>query len=263
VDFTVQPGKTYEYRLQVKMANPNFGRKDVSNPTFAQEPFIVSEWFQLPAPVHVEPDLFYYAVDQKELEGAREYKGPNPGLVLRRDEVILQAHRFLPEARQRGGNPILVGEWTVAERFKVARGEYVGRNLRVEIPYWKYTLEDYTIAHDVTTSRRTPGIAVPFGFNSTNQNLPEAILVDFDLGRQGYDRVVSRVDDDVKTRAVSDSAAHEVLLLEPDGRLMLLEGAEDAQKDNDRDKRLHAVRDRVKEVRDAGKESKPKKPFGK
>ncbi len=262
VDTTVQPGKTYEYRLQVVMGNPNYGRKDVNNPNFAQEPTITSDWFQLPEPVHVDPDLYYYAVDQKELEG-RDFKGPNAGMIIRPDEVVLQAHRFVDHTRQKGGNDILVGEWAAAERFKVARGEYVGRSLRSEIPYWKYALEDFTIAHDVTTSRRTPGIQVPFGYNANNPQQPEAILVDFESKRQSYARVVSRTDDKVETRGVSDAVASEVLLLNPDGKLVLIEGAEDAKEESTRKKRLDTIRERVKEVRDGAKAEKEKKPFGK
>ena len=77
------------------------------------------------------------------------------------------------------------------------------------------------VAQDVSTSQRRPGIAVPFGYSSTNQSQPEAILVDFDFGRQGYDRVISRADDDVKTKPLSDTAAHEVLLINPDGLVKL------------------------------------------
>jgi hypothetical protein len=261
VDYTVQPGKTYEYRLRIVMGNPNFGRKDINNPSFAQDKTIASEWFQVPTPMYVEPDLYYYSVDQKEIE-RNEYKGPNSSINPRANEVVLQAHRFLPSTKVKDGTNLFVGEWSVAERYLAARGEYVGRRLRAEIPYWKYTLEDFTIAHDTTTGRRTPGIVVPFGYNANNPSQPEAILIDFDFGRMSYNRALGR-DEDAKPKTVVDSAAHEALLLNPDGKLVLLEGADDSKEDSIRTTRLKAVRARVKEVRDAGKEKKDNKPFGK
>jgi hypothetical protein len=261
VDYTIQPGKTYEYRLRVVMGNPNFGRKDVSNPTFALDKMISSEWYQVPTSLYVEPDLYYYAVDQKQLKNG-DYKVANAGYNPRANEVVLQAHRYLPDTKLKGGVTLFVGEWSVSERFFAARGEYVGRNLRSEIPYWRYTLEDFTIAHDLTSTTRTPGIAVPFGYNANNPSQPEAILVDFDFGRVAYNRMVGR-DEDARPKTINDSAANEVLLLNPDGKLFLLEGAEDARDESLRAKRLEAVRKRVKEVRDAGKETKEKKPFGK
>jgi hypothetical protein len=37
IDVTVEPGKVYQYRLRVRMANPNFGRKDVAAPELARD----------------------------------------------------------------------------------------------------------------------------------------------------------------------------------------------------------------------------------
>src|SRR5262249_33560162 len=38
-DFTIKPGETYEYRVQVRMANPNYQRtRDVAYPELAKDP---------------------------------------------------------------------------------------------------------------------------------------------------------------------------------------------------------------------------------
>ena len=265
LDVTVQPGKTYEYRLQVRMSNPNYGRNDVANPAYAQSQELLSDWFLVPTPMSVDPDLYYYAVEQKDLDAdakdpyrRRDLVGP-----YNRDRVIvLQAHRFVPDTPLKGSRPIQVGEWSVAERMPVLRGEYIGRNERAEVPYWKYTLEDFAIALDASSTRRSPGIDVLYGYNS-NTNQPEAILVDFDNGRHLYERVTSRVDDDVKMRKVGDTSAVEVLIFNTEGKLSLLEGAEDAREDSHRTKRLAHVRDRIREVRDGIKPKSSKDPFGK
>jgi hypothetical protein len=43
IDVTVQPGKVYQYRLRVRMANPNYGRKNVASPKLARDREIGSE----------------------------------------------------------------------------------------------------------------------------------------------------------------------------------------------------------------------------
>jgi hypothetical protein len=270
LDVTVEPGKTYEYQLRIRMSNPNQGRRDVASPTYSTAKELHSEWSKVPIKVQVKPDLYYYAVDEKELFEADpkkrrdRYQGPYLNRFISKDrEVVLQAHRWFDMVRMnRTGNPLLIGEWAVADRFPVARGEYVGREERVEVPYWRYTREDFVVATDSSTTKRRPGIEAPFGYNAPSTNQPEAILVDFDNGKHGYARVTGKVDDEVKTKAVLDTQAVEVLLLEPDGKLALLEAADDVD-DKERIERRKAVRERLDQVRGKGKGKDDKKnPFG-
>jgi hypothetical protein len=146
----------------------------------------------------------------------------------------------------------------VAERFAVYRGEYVGRTERVEVPIWKFDIEDFVVASDSTTTKRQPGISVHFGLNARGDQ-PEAILVDFDTGRHNYDRVIGKGDDDeeVKTRKVTDQAHVEVLMLYPDGRLMLREGAIDCNdQEGEGKRRAEDVREARKRVRGLKKDKK-------
>jgi hypothetical protein len=257
LDITVQPGKTYEYGLQVRMSNPNRDRRDVANPNYAKEAELHSEWSTVPIQLQVPPEMRYYAVDQRDWakEHKEKYKGPNRMLVINRDrQMILQAHRWLESVQLRNQNPMLFGEWTVAEAFAVHRGEYVGKTVRIEAPVWRFTLEDFVIASDTTTTRRRKGIDVYFGFAPNAQSQQEAILVDFEQARQGYEKVVSRTEDAVKTQKVSDDCGQQALIMKPDGRLMLLEGARDFD-DEERTERLEKVEKRIEDV-------KHKKPAG-
>jgi hypothetical protein len=130
IDVTVQPGKRYEYRLAVRMGNPNKDRKrEVASPTYATEKELVGEWSDKSLKnrilVTVPPELHYYLVDQKEVaqaENPRErYRGPN--VSANRDrQVVMQAHRWLQTVRMSSGNPLFVGDWAMAERFIVNRG---------------------------------------------------------------------------------------------------------------------------------------------
>src|SRR5439155_10888624 len=106
MDVTVEPGKTYEYRMRVVMANPNFGRKDVANPTYAGTPTLTSDWSQMPIRVHVSAELRYYAVDQGDKDTPPEeatYRGMNCNQTInRRRQLWLQAHRWPAKAPTAG-----------------------------------------------------------------------------------------------------------------------------------------------------------------
>jgi hypothetical protein len=255
IDTTVQPGLSYQYRLQVRMANPLYGRKDVTAPEEARAREVVSAWYEVPQAVVMPPELVYYAVDQKELdrEQRKKYTGLHANATFNaRTQVVLQAHRWLPSVSPSEGARVDVGEWVVAERLPVYRGEYAGQRERVEVPYWRTTRAAWMIADD-GTNKKGPGVQVPFGHEGSDPSQPEAILVDFRSGNAGYDRKVGRVG----TRPVRDTSAGEVLILEPNGKLILREGARDTL-DRERQARLEMVRKRIDEIR-----KKDRSPFGK
>jgi hypothetical protein len=264
VDVTVKPGHNYEYRFQVRMANPNYGRKDVASLDYATEPELKSEFSKLTVVVQVPPELYYYAVDEAELSS--KYTGPHMNPPVNKDkQAVLQAHRWLDRVRPTPDYELLVGEWSVADRFPASRGEYVGREEQVPVPYWRYTREEFVLAGKAPRTPRnaTPTIPVRFGYNRA-EDPPEAILVDFDSHRQSYERVVKRSEDKVESRRVSDPAAPEVLMLSPEGRLLALEGARDAA-DSERKERRQKVLERIKEVKEKKSEGGGKKggtPFG-
>jgi hypothetical protein len=247
LDVTVRPGTTYQYRLRVRMANPNQGKKE----TVPGGPgvMLVSPWHDLPAPVVMPPEVVYYAVDQMELEGRRSYKGPKWN--ARPGQVVLQAHRWVDHVRV-STLDLPVGEWVVAERFAVYRGEQVGRHVRVEVPVWDYLREKFVIAAPRGRGARAPaGVDVDFGYGYRDHTPPEAVLVDFEGGSVRHASA---------GRRVADAYAPQALLLNPDGKLALLEGALDAR-DRERRERLRAYRARVEEVK--GKAPAPgDNPFG-
>jgi hypothetical protein len=253
VDPTVEPGFVYQYRLRVRMANPNYGRnKEVASLTYAQEkelPVDDSKWYVVPNTVSVPPDLYYYAVDQLDLDGGRnKYKGINRDVGVSKDRTALQLHRWLEGFQPKGSTKTLpVGEWVVAERVIINRGEYVGRRQRIEFPYWRTTQEQFVVATEPGATRKAPGVEV--SFRPARPDGLDTVLVDFEGGRQECDRVISRDEDGKeKKKKVQDVSANEVLLLTPDGKLLAHEGAEDT-KDKERVERLKQVQDRIKEVK--------------
>jgi hypothetical protein len=272
IDVTAQPGKTYVYRMKVKMANPNYGlranqgEKGVADLRYARDEYLESDWSK-DIKVEVEPEMHFYLVDEREVKRAEgkdklaAYKGPFWREPVRPGQVILRVHRWLEAVTTTTTKraPLPVGEWTVAERMPVYRGEYVGRRMQVELPYWRYARESFVMASEYAPKGRKtpPGIPVDFGLNRGSP-MPEALLVDF---TPMYGHFHARPTEKAKTTGVSDVCAGEALLLSPSGELLLLEGVEDV-KSEERIKRLQAVHDRIEEVKKGKKDGKqPKKPF--
>src|SRR5262249_48753377 len=156
--------------------NPNEGRKDVANPMYAQDEALVSDWTnseKLPIRVRVEPELHYYAVDQKAIDAAanarNRYEGPYRNLEIKPNMMMIQAHRWLTDVKLSPSASLIVGEWSVAERFPVFKGEYIGRSERTKVPVWRYTRETFIIP-SVTTSKKAEtkptGLDVDFGYGA-------------------------------------------------------------------------------------------------
>jgi hypothetical protein len=245
LDVTIEPGKTYEYRFKIKMHNPNHKRTDVAYPEIAQNEEIVSpDWIPVPERVRVAPELRYYAVDQKDVDK----KSMPPKEFVRvwgnarsaqSGQVMMQAHRWVdlvyPDLANRRTS-YAVGDWIVADRYPVYRGEYTGQPAKTEVPIWNFPEEKFVLATAGKGKERT--VPVVFG-DDTPENNP--LLVDFEGGDLTYYRVIPSADEEKKasTSKVSDKAPVEVLLLTPDGKLIVRDSDTDAQ-DEDRVKRHEA-----------------------
>jgi hypothetical protein len=252
VDVNVAPGHAYEYRMRVVMANPNRGRKDVANPRYEALTELASDWSTLPIKVRLEPELHYFVVDQKAVEQMdnprARYEGPYSRSEIKPNMLMMQSHLWLRNTKLNNGADLIVGEWTIAERFPAFRGEYVGRTERVKVPVWSYTRESFNFPRD---HKKLDGIEVHFGYKAGGGQ-PEPILVDFQRGRTTYDYITARTEDKIESAKVSDESNANALILNPDGRLILAEGADDME-DKTRIERLNAVRTRLKEVEKGNK----------
>ncbi len=251
IDVTIKPGTIYEYRMQVRLANPNFGRKnDVASPEYAERKELVSEaWYVIPQKVVVPPEMVYYAVDQKDVEGKSNYKGLNDRLLLGRDQVAFQIHRWVESI----DSPVraFLGEWAVAERLPVTRGEFIGRTVRVKVPVWNYSLDDFDIPQTEKGRQKFSGVEVHFG-DSRN----EAILVDFDGPDHEYKNAAPK--------PVRERTTTQVVIFSSNGKLLARDSYSD-EKNDVRQKQLQDWRDRVKEVEDKNKkgaDNKSGNPFG-
>jgi hypothetical protein len=264
IDVTIKPGTIYQYRLRARLANPNFKRTDVASPKYAEEPELEADkeklaedknWFLIPQNVIVPPEMVYYTVDQKEVDGASSYKGIHArDPIDKKNQVAFQIHAWLENVDSTSRTLVPVGEWAVAERLIVNRGEPIDRKAKVEVPLWVENMDTFVIASSGNLRQKTPGIDVDFSHHNN-----KAILVDFEGGPEhSYQRTgAPLVKEDKGTTT-------EVLILSPDGKLVAHDTDSDRNSQERKD-RLEAYRKRIKEVKEpkhGADTGKPMNPFG-
>jgi hypothetical protein len=205
-DVTVEPGRTYEYRVRVRMANPNQGKKTKVEETSLAEPKeLLGPWAEVPGVVALDPDLAYYAVDEKLTD--KKLPGRAPG----EEEVAFQVHRWIGHHQTLRGavTPVFpVGTWVIADRILVARGEYVGDQQAVKLPIWDPIMRRHIPAENPAGGGET----VDF---SPDPKESAPLLVDFDRGKVAF-------------KGREAAAPLEVLLLSADGKLLARNGEADA-----------------------------------
>ncbi|OAI40785.1 hypothetical protein AYO40_04315 [Planctomycetaceae bacterium SCGC AG-212-D15] len=250
IDVQVAPGTTYEYRVQVRMANPLFGKADSAiAKDLTKDKEIVGEWAEvkdasLPSEtkVRVPPEGDFYFVEDTQKSRTVSFSP---------DRVWTQVHRWFDWVPVNPAAPresmTAVGEWAAAEQSAAFRGEYLGRWEDVELPIWNPKLETFVMAqHPEHYRRGKPGTrrivehkgpAIDFTTGS--------ILVDFDGGKSD---LLYR-GKDAREVKIKDESAIEALVMTPDGRLIV----RDARKDDaneERTRRLKEISEWVKAVKD-------------
>jgi hypothetical protein len=208
LDVTVQPGRTYEYRMRIRMANPNFGKKNqVEKAADAEVKELLGPSARVPGTVAVSRDVLHYAVDVQALDP--KFPGPPAG----REHVAFQIHRWMSYyewAPPKSSTTFFpVGCWVVAERVLVSRGTLVGGRQKVTLPVWSPEQKGYVKAGRPGAG----GVEVDFGRYERPVEAP--LLVDFEGGKLSY-------------KGTKTEAPIEVLLLSPDGKLLARDSATDA-----------------------------------
>jgi len=254
-DSDVQPGYSYQYRIRVRMKNPNFKMADkVSKPDDAKIEFLEGRWQDMPDVVSIPVDSFLYAGNSatyvaEKTDLIKEY-GNETQLrkLLETDEVaagrraVVQLHRWMPQVRIEGsGNKVEpVGTWVVAE-VPVGPGEFIGKRQLIELPLWSGGLGNYVL-RELSGGVKVAGIREskhqpkgwPVNFRQSS------ILVDFEGGKSKLT---------VNGREVLDEADSELLILQPDGKVSVRNSGEDG-KLTDRAERQIIWTDWIKRVKE-------------
>jgi hypothetical protein len=248
LDVGVSPGKTYQYSIQVCMANPNFGqRAEVRTDEEARKPCLLS------APVLTEevragPDWHFYVVDQSPLETkVAGFKTVDRLRPVPPDRIAVQVHRWVSDLGEAGpAPPQLVGDWLIAERLLIKRGELIGKGVvEVEAPVWDATRSTHVLGRLVRPGKGkgTPAVsktAIPINFAGDSS----PVLADF-------------------WGTPEDEGYVEALALSADGRLTVRNSCDDSGRTHadgeERQVRYETWRSRLREAR---RQSPPPRPAG-
>jgi hypothetical protein len=240
LDPTIEAGNYYKYRIQVKMANPNYvDPKDrdaerkkalVADEAQTKVEFLTAKqgpdgkpatngkdyFYELQEIVQVPNDLYMYTVDPKA------YK---PRLSLDKDTTVVQIHRWLEQAGPTMTTPparkFPVGDWMVAERVRVQRGEMIGHWIPLKVPVWSPERESFVFLPP--PGKRSGSVPVDFRVRAEGQGAP-AVMVDFEGGT-----ISESVPVGGKSRSVSDEGPIQQLILTSDGKLVVHDSKKDME----------------------------------
>jgi hypothetical protein len=279
LDVTIKPGHTYEYQVQVRMANPNLNKSDaeVAYHELTTMPELTSAWYDVktgPGPdakmlqVRVPTDLHYYAVDEKALK-KRDYKGMNAREEPKPSQAVVQIHHWTDyyEWVRSRSDFFPVGDWLIGERLFIYRGESLSARAPAHVPVWAPERNTFALAGKAPTTGRDRTAVAEVTFIQDRDRAP--LLVDFEGGNVSYVRrpAVPKSEDGTPepgakapppTEIKSQGTATELLFLTPDGKLLARNSAVD-EEDQDRKKREEEYVGRVEEA--SGKPPEAPKPM--
>jgi hypothetical protein len=218
MDVNIREGHTYEYRIRVKMKNPNYKNANVSRPSDADVAILRGPMVSIADPASKQPlrvtvpvDMNTYLVDPVQYANTIREKNRDLKVVNLLDNQngrlpVVQVQQWLHQVRiEEKTEPI--GAWVVGD-IPVARGEFIGKKQLLTLPLWssqkvKYILQELPRYKVNPTAKEQPkGVLVDLTSNN--------VCVDYEGGKQ------SRPFGD---RTVEDDGAVEMLILRPDGTL--------------------------------------------
>jgi hypothetical protein len=232
IDPDVQPGKTYYYAVQVRMANPNYQKsKDVAFAALAKPVELLSPWATTPT-ITIPGEYHLYALDQKTLDDwakppqdKDKKKKDTFDTKVHRERTTFQIHQWVPDRQVfELRETAILGDWIVAERISVARGEQIGVNVLVQAPVWKelknafdlvYYVEKEKVKGKTVVKDYKVGMRIdmkkeiidPKTRKPVDEGYP--VLIDFVGGKRAKPN----------SNELDEESAVEALILMPDGRL--------------------------------------------
>jgi hypothetical protein len=224
-DRNIEPGHSYEYRVKVRMANPNHGpgmkRRVVFAALTKPEEILSADWAVVPK-IKVPYDVECYVMDNH----------------ADRRTLECQIHRWVDSVitNPNEERTTAIGDWVIWDKAPMRRGEYLGGRNDAKVPKWATEKEDFELARNTATHSRR----VPVDFTvETQRKYDPALLVDYLGGVYGnvtYDK-----------RTISDEEPVQVLVLTPEGKLIVRNSADD-RNDETRKKRFDKIKEEVAEA---------------
>jgi hypothetical protein len=259
IDNDVYPGHQYQYRIKVRLQNPNWaGPKDgkgeperkanyelVRRRADADIEIIEGPFVEMRDIIRVPREEHLFAIDPPLADPKDRWNA----IQLKPGEALMQIQRWLPYLKI-GNFSEPVGDWIVADMI-ARRGTYLGGTQVVPMPIWSSEFNRYLMREIPNAKARDPKRGVVIDPISPG---PKQIVVDIQGGTQRLRGT---------TRIIDDEAATEILLLDEEGQLQVRRSHRD-RLDPDRAKREENWRSWVEQVeKDTDTFLKPKseEPF--
>jgi hypothetical protein len=237
-DASILDGYTYEYRLRVKVKNPNFGKKGQvskeSDADLEELPPLDEHWYTIPQKVKIPQTGYFYVIDP--LPPGKTIK-PLPAPNREKGQAVVQFQRWTDylQVNSRLNEP--VGDWIQSELI-ATRGQFVYGKAFSQLPFWSPT-ENAFILRDL------PGEIVPKGKEPRKgvelYPVRPATLLAVEVAGGQPSTTVAKVPPNLGEKTnrgglVDDNSAAEVLFLLPDGTMEVHSSARD-RPDPDRKER--------------------------
>jgi hypothetical protein len=259
IDVDVEPGKTYKYAVQVRIANPNYKKPTqvaftaLAKP--AELPLHKTTSWAWTGPITIPQEYFFYAADQPLLDDWASDKKPAVPPSKDRDAAPIQVHQWVKIKEDLfQGKKYLIGDWAIAEKLLVRRGEQigVGTHMELQVPVWSETKDAFEIPRHIKDTRKKkmePGIRIDLrpvasekdGLETT---LPPPVLVDFTGGKRYRN-----------TGVFEEDSALDALILSPEGKLVVRNSRVDSDVANpearERHERVLHARQRVADTKES------------
>jgi len=225
VDVVDESNTLYQYRVQVRMYNPNYKQSTriIAHSGLALEKELTSDWSE-PIAIAIPSDVLFSVTNHDEQKPFVNYVKSGKGIdrsaftggLIGDKKVPFEVHKFVSNVTTSGTLALDIGDWVVAERLLVARGDHIGRECEVEAVRWASDKGQWEVARGTIgkKSTTTPGIMVDFK--------TQTVLLDFVGGSQYYPKPRGKDEP-----PVHDESAYRLLLLMPDGTMTLRSGKED------------------------------------
>ncbi len=226
IDPEVEPGSIYEYGIQIRMASPNFGKKHLVAFDKIANDRELEPSIEVRSPRIVIPHEFHlYAVDQQLLDKWADNEEDKKAVPAKdRDMTMFQIHQWVKKKEDLiNTRTHLIGDWAVAERIAVRRGDPIGIKAAVVVPVWNELRDTFEVPRlvddpapkDKKNVARLPGININLTDtiikDGAEVHLLPPVLVDFHGGRR------------YKPNGVFDEeTAVDALIMMPDGTLKVM-----------------------------------------
>jgi hypothetical protein len=128
-------------------------------------------------------------------------------------QTPFQMHQWIETRKdlEKGGLPLVIGDWVIGERQMVRKGDPIGKKLTVQAPVWMTLKDSFEVpqypSSDVKDKRKAPKGA---HFDMIQGGRP-AVLVDFSGGKRLN-----------RNNGLEEETAVDALVLMPNGQLTVL-----------------------------------------